>query len=134
VSLLTACNWSLHPCHRRGGEAGIESARWPVGAASGPLARHQPATEASAAGRTYLKGWDAILRIFRLASERALEAGADLILGGEVAAEAYAVHFEAQMYRGKVRKALYVSYLHFARAGASLARLAYLGFGDLPPR
>ncbi len=64
-----------------------------------------------------------------------VEARADLILGGEVAAETYAVHFEAQMHRGKIRKALYVSYLHFACAGASLAGLAYLGFGDpLPPQ
>jgi hypothetical protein len=60
---------------------------------------------------------------------------ADLILGGKPTAEAYAVHFEAQMYRGKLREALYVSYLHFARAGASLARLCYLGFGEpLPPQ
>ncbi len=55
-------------------------------------------------------------------------ARADLILGGELTAEAYAVHFEAQMNRGQVRKALYLSYL--ARAGAALARLSYLGFGD----
>ena len=64
-----------------------------------------------------------------------VEARADLILGGELTAEAYVVHFEAQMHRGKVRKALYVSYLHFARAGVSQAALAYLGFGDpLPPQ
>jgi hypothetical protein len=50
-----------------------------------------------------------------------VEAGADLVWRGELTGEAYAVHFEAQMHRGRVRKAPYVSYLHFARAGASLA-------------
>jgi hypothetical protein len=35
-----------------------------------------------------------------------VEAGADLIWGGELTAEAHAVHFEAQMHRGRVRKAL----------------------------
>jgi hypothetical protein len=33
---------------------------------------------------------------------------------------AYAVHFETQMHRGIVRKLLYNSCLHFARAGAIL--------------
>jgi hypothetical protein len=33
---------------------------------------------------------------------------------------AYAGHFETQMHRGIVRKLLYNSYLHFARAGAIL--------------
>jgi hypothetical protein len=61
-----------------------------------------------------------------------VEARADLILGDELAAQAYAVHFEAQMHRGTVRKVLCISCL--ARAGASLARLCFLGFGDpLPP-
>jgi hypothetical protein len=63
-----------------------------------------------------------------------VEARADRILGGKPATEAYAVHFEAQMRGGKMRKLLYVSYLHFARAGAYLARLSYVGFDDpLPP-
>jgi hypothetical protein len=57
-----------------------------------------------------------------------VEARADLILGGTLTAKEYAVHFEAQMHRGKV---LYISYL--VRAGASLVRLCYLGFGDPAP-
>jgi hypothetical protein len=60
-----------------------------------------------------------------------VESRADLILGDELAAEEYAVHFEAQMHRGEVRKVLYISYL--ARAGAFLVRLCYLGFGDPAP-
>ena len=47
-------------------------------------------------------------------------AHADLILGGDFAIEEYAVHFETQMHRSMVRKVLYNSYLHFARAGALL--------------
>ena len=45
---------------------------------------------------------------------------ADLILADEPAVEAYMLHFEAQLRRGKVRKLLYASYVHFARAGAIL--------------
>lgn len=48
---------------------------------------------------------------------------ADLILADEPAAEAYELHFEAQLRRGKVRRLLYASYAHFARAGAVLAGL-----------
>jgi len=62
-----------------------------------------------------------------------VEAGADLILGGEVAAEAYAVHFEAQMHRGKVRKGALCQLPIFRPRWRVLARLAYLGFGDPPP-
>ncbi|HTZ27813.1 MAG TPA: hypothetical protein VMC83_27690 [Streptosporangiaceae bacterium] len=40
-----------------------------------------------------------------------VEARADLILGGEPTAEAYAAHFEAQMRRGAVRKVLCIGYL-----------------------
>jgi hypothetical protein len=49
-----------------------------------------------------------------------VEARTDLILGGEFTIEEYAVHFETQMHRGAVRKILYNSYLHLARAGAVL--------------
>jgi hypothetical protein len=52
-----------------------------------------------------------------------VEARADLILGGEFTIEEYAVHFETQLHRGIVRKLLYNSYLHFARAGAILLGL-----------
>ena len=45
---------------------------------------------------------------------------ADLILAGEATKEAYVMHFEAQMRRGKVRKLLYTSFLQFARSGAML--------------
>ena len=52
-----------------------------------------------------------------------VEARADLILGGEFTFEEYALHFETQMHRGMVRKILYNSYIHFARAGAALIGL-----------
>jgi len=52
-----------------------------------------------------------------------VEARADLILCGEASAEAWAVHFEAQMRRGAIRRLLYAAYVGFARAGASLAGL-----------
>ena len=45
---------------------------------------------------------------------------ADLILGGELTTEAYAVHFETQMRRNKLRRLPYISYVHFARSGAIL--------------
>jgi hypothetical protein len=50
-----------------------------------------------------------------------VEAHADLILSGEASAEAYALHFEAQMRRGTIRRLLYVGCVRFARAGAHLA-------------
>jgi hypothetical protein len=50
-----------------------------------------------------------------------VEARADLILCGEGSAEAYTVHFEAQMRRGTIRRLLCAAYACFARAGASLA-------------
>ena len=63
-----------------------------------------------------------------------VEARADLILDSKLTAKAYAVHFEAQMHLGNIRKMLYVSYPHFVRAGAFLVRLSYWGFdGPLPP-
>jgi hypothetical protein len=49
------------------------------------------------------------------------EQRADLILASEPGLHAYAVHFEAQMRRGTIRRVLYASYLHFACAGAILA-------------
>ena len=42
----------------------------------------------------------------------------DLILGDELTAEVYAVHFETQMHSGKVGKWLYAMCVHFARLGA----------------
>ena len=35
------------------------------------------------------------------------EEHADLILAGELTAEAYVIHFEAQMHSGKMRKLIY---------------------------
>jgi|HubBroStandDraft_3_1064219.scaffolds.fasta_scaffold135190_2 hypothetical protein len=52
---------------------------------------------------------------------KVVEARTDLILGGELTAEAYVVHFETQMRRIKLRRLLYISYVHFARACAPLA-------------
>jgi hypothetical protein len=52
---------------------------------------------------------------------KVVEARADLILGGELTAEAYVAHFETQMRRIKLRRLLYISYVHFARACAPLA-------------
>ena len=43
---------------------------------------------------------------------------AELILADKPTAKAYKLHFEAQLRRGKVRRLLYASYVHFARAGA----------------
>jgi hypothetical protein len=48
---------------------------------------------------------------------------AAVILADDPTVKAYAVHFEAQMRRGKVRRLLYASFVHFARAGASLSGL-----------
>jgi hypothetical protein len=56
---------------------------------------------------------------------RVVEARADLILGDEHSAEAYAAHFETQMHGGKVRRLLYLSYQWFARTGTYLAGLGY---------
>ena len=49
-----------------------------------------------------------------------VEVCADLILTDEVTAEAYAIHFDSQMHRSKVRKLLYTSFLQFASSGAML--------------
>lgn len=46
------------------------------------------------------------------------EQRADLILASEASRHAYATHFETQMRRGTIRRLLYASYLHLARAGA----------------
>jgi hypothetical protein len=47
-----------------------------------------------------------------------VEARADLILVDELSAKAYGLHFETQMRRGRIRRLLCASCLHFARAGA----------------
>lgn len=47
-----------------------------------------------------------------------VEARADRILPDELTARAYAAYFDAQMHRGKVRRLIYSSYVHFARASA----------------
>ncbi|MGD0928396.1 MAG: hypothetical protein ABR926_24750 [Streptosporangiaceae bacterium] len=47
-------------------------------------------------------------------------AHADLILADEPAVEAYTLHFEAQMRRGKVWRLLSASWVHFAWPGAIL--------------
>jgi hypothetical protein len=48
---------------------------------------------------------------------------ADRILDSELTAGAYAIHFESQLRRGRVRKLLYIGFLHFSRAGAIAAGL-----------
>ncbi len=58
--------------------------------------------------------------MIRRQRNKLVEVRADLILGGEVTSEAYAMHFEAQMRRRKVRKLLYASFLQFARSGAMI--------------
>jgi hypothetical protein len=63
---------------------------------------------------------------------RLVEERADLILADEVTAAAYAVHFEAQMHRSKVRKLLHTSYLQFARNGAAMFNLTAIGM-SWPP-
>jgi hypothetical protein len=50
-------------------------------------------------------------------------ANADLIMASELSARAYAIHFEAQMRGGKVRRLLYASCMYIARACAFLADL-----------
>jgi hypothetical protein len=47
----------------------------------------------------------------------------DSIWADESTVQAYMLHFEAQLRRGKLRRLLYVSYIHFARAGAMLSGL-----------
>lgn len=46
---------------------------------------------------------------------------AELILADELAVQAYLLHFEAQLHRGKIRRLLYASYAHFAWAGQILS-------------
>jgi hypothetical protein len=41
---------------------------------------------------------------------------AEFILADEPAVQAYMLHFEAQLRRGKLRRLLSASYIHFARA------------------
>jgi hypothetical protein len=52
-----------------------------------------------------------------------VEERADLILASDLGVHAYAVHFEAQMRRGRIRRLLYASYVFWARAGTILAGL-----------
>jgi hypothetical protein len=56
--------------------------------------------------------------MIRRQRNKLVEVRADLILTDEVTAEAYAMHFESQMHRSKVRKLLYASFLQFARSNA----------------
>ncbi len=61
--------------------------------------------------------------MIRRQRNKLVEARAELILADELAAEAFALHFKAQLRRGKVRTLLYTCYVHFARAGAALVGL-----------
>lgn len=45
------------------------------------------------------------------------------ILDSEPAARAYAIHFETQLRRGRIRRLLSACYRHFSRAGAIAAGL-----------
>jgi hypothetical protein len=65
--------------------------------------------------------------MIRRQRNKLVEVRADLILADEVATEAYAVQFEAQMRRSKVRKLLHTSYLQFARTGAGMFSLNPIG-------
>jgi hypothetical protein len=58
----------------------------------------------------------------QLAEERA-----DLILASKLGVNLYAVHFEAQVCRGKIRRLLYASYVHWARACTNLTGHDLLG-------
>jgi hypothetical protein len=60
---------------------------------------------------------------------RLVEVRADLILANEATVAAYAVHFEAQMRRSKLRKLLSTSYLRFARRGVAMFNLTAIGMG-----
>jgi hypothetical protein len=51
-----------------------------------------------------------------------VEARADLVLSDQASAKAYALHFEAQMRQGALRRLLYAGCVRFARAGAHLGR------------
>jgi hypothetical protein len=54
----------------------------------------------------------------KLAKERAAR-----ILDSELTARSYAIHFETQLRRGRLRRLLYIGYLNFSRAGAIAAGL-----------
>jgi len=54
--------------------------------------------------------------------DRLVTTRADLILDDELATEVFAVHFETQLRRGKLRTLLHRSGRQLARAGAALAR------------
>jgi hypothetical protein len=65
--------------------------------------------------------------MIRRQRNKLVEVRADLILADEVATEAYAMYFEAQMHRSKMRKLLYTTYLELARTGAAMFSLNPIG-------
>jgi hypothetical protein len=64
--------------------------------------------------------------MIRRQRNKLVEVRADLILADEATIEAYAVHFEAQMRRSKVRTLL-SGYLRFARSGAVMPSFDPIG-------
>lgn len=48
---------------------------------------------------------------------------AEFILADEPTVQACMLHFEAQLRRGRLRRLLAASYIHFARAGAMVSGL-----------
>jgi hypothetical protein len=59
------------------------------------------------------------------------ETSADLVLGGKLTAEAFAVHFEDQMHPGqadRLLRLLYVSLAQFTRNGATMLGDEPMGF------
>jgi hypothetical protein len=70
--------------------------------------------------------------MIRRQRNRLVEVRADLILADEATVAAYAVHFETQMRRSKVRKLLSTSYLRFARNGVAMFNLTAIGMGWHP--
>jgi hypothetical protein len=65
--------------------------------------------------------------MIRSQRNKIVEVRADLILDDELTAEAYIVHFEAEMRRGKVRKLLYAAYTQFSRTGVVMFSLNPIG-------
>jgi hypothetical protein len=63
------------------------------------------------------------IAITRRQRDRLVKERAEAILGSEPAVGAYAVHFDAQLRRRRLRVLLYRSYLRFSRAGAMAAGL-----------
>jgi hypothetical protein len=48
---------------------------------------------------------------------------ANRILDSELTARSYAIHFDIQLRRGRLRRLLYLGYLNFSRAGVIAAGL-----------